>query len=312
MGVIPVPNTFPERQQVCTCMHLKEIVRNVERGWPGLLRSSQLRPGATSDLWPHVNSNLRVTSSLRWFKANLRWCAFRKPPSWDFKVVSDVDLMRAWLGSVALSGQEIIDPDAAAVSLRHLTLLDLIEPPTLLVIRIGIKTAANKEMPNVLLETLLHRTHLDKPTWVYNDWAEPFDESMRSFSYEAAEYLSDWPTIRKRSQQKRVARSQSAAVRQAEALVAADELVDDEEGEEESGNDMDLQTAFKDTPEAKPKKTRKKPEVVEEPDEEPDEPPVGARRTISFGAGSARPTVQPSKPEKDSKSANWKKQRGKR
>jgi hypothetical protein len=293
-GIVVVPDVFPERYRTCVCMHLKEIVRNVQAGWPGLIKAAKIK-GDESELWPYMEKNLRVTASLGWFKAHLRWCAFRKPPPWDFMVVTDVDLMRAWLGSVALAGQEIIDPDAASVSLRHLTLLDLVEPPELLVIRLGIKTASNKEMPNVLLETLLHRTHIGKPVWVYNDWSSPFDESMRSFSYETSECLSTWPHIEKRVKSRRV-RSQSAAT-----------LVQTETSPEASPDELDDTDEPEDALE---------PAYTEESEPDPEVSEVAqrrARRSYSAGSGQAQAVDQPKKREKPKKS-NWKngKTRGKK
>jgi hypothetical protein len=237
-------------------MHKKEILANVERGWPGLTKAKRLGKGKSSKLGDYASTDLWVTSSLPWFKAHLRWMAIRRPPNWDFKVCSDVDLMRAWLGSVPLSGREIIDPDIAAqVSMRHLTLLDLIEPPGLLIIRLGVKTARNEATPEVLLETLYHRMHLGKPTWVYNDHHNPLDDTMRAYSEEVGVLLSDW---------KRVVRGAPAPMRHHTPEV----LEEDDDGVEDINPGS--------TPPAPTPTSR-------------------ARRTLSSGTGSAKATKQPVK-----------------
>ena len=149
---------------------------------------------------------------------------------------------------------------------------------TLLVIRLGIKTAANKEMPNVLLEALLHRTHLNKAVWIYHDWSEPFDDTMRSFSYEAAEYLSTWHHIEKRVQHQRVTRTVASAVANpALAHRPAPSEPDLEEPEEDAEEEGAVEPAYSTQPE--PMSSRR------------------GRRTVSQGEGAARATTQPEKPE---------------
>lgn len=194
-GVIPIEDSHPPAAKVCVCMHRKEIIKNVERGWKGLIQGRKLQRGAVSALQEYLNDDVWITASLDWFMAHLRWCAIRRPPNWSFKVISDVDLMRAWFGGLAVSGAEIFDADAMSVTAQHLSLVDLIEPPGLLIVRVGVKAARNEAMPEVLLETLYHRMHLRKPIWVWHEPHNPFDESMRSYSEEARETMRHWVRI---------------------------------------------------------------------------------------------------------------------
>ena len=173
----------------CKCVLHLDILSNVEKGMPGLSKAARVKE---STLPAFSNENLWVTAPKPWFTAHLRHVAIRQPPTWYFKVVSDVDLITAWLASAALKGQEILDPDAANVSLAHLTLVDLVTPPTLLIVRLGVKVARNVAAPEVLLEALQHRAHLNLPTWIWDQPTYPLEEGHICYSAQVGDYLSDW------------------------------------------------------------------------------------------------------------------------
>lgn len=179
----------PPAYRRCKCVLHLDILSNVERGLPGLSKAPRVKD---SSLLPFYNENLWVTAPKPWFTAHLRHVAIRQPPSWYFKVASDVDLITAWLASAALKGQEILDPDAANVSLAHLTLVDLVTPPTLLIIRLGVKVARNVAAPEVLLEALQYRAHLNLPTWLWDQPSYPLEEGHICYSAQVGDYLSDW------------------------------------------------------------------------------------------------------------------------
>lgn len=137
----------------------------------GLSKAAKVK---TTPLLKLVEENVWVTAHEGWFKAHLRHVAVRSPPSWGFSVVTDAELMTAWLATVALKGAEIIDTDTRQHvemrSLRYLTLTDIAVPPALLIIRLGVKTARNEAMPEVLDETIRMRLHEHQPTWI---WDQP-------------------------------------------------------------------------------------------------------------------------------------------
>jgi hypothetical protein len=150
---------------------------------------------AASPLWKYTEADLWVTAGQTWFMANLRHIAVRQPPTWFFKVVSDADLMTAWLSSAVLKGKDILDPDVRRVSLTYVTLVDLIIPPQLLVIRLGVKKARNVATPEVLLESLREREHNGLPTWVWDTPRERLAEGHICWSNEVTEYLGTWKHI---------------------------------------------------------------------------------------------------------------------
>jgi hypothetical protein len=121
------------------------------------------------------------------------------PVSWGFRVVTDADMMVAWLATAALQGVEVRDADARPeqmVSLAKLTLVDLMDPPELLIVRLGVKAARNSAMPEVLMESLTHRAHLGKPTWVWDQPDCRYGEGHLSYSHVVQQFISSFPRVR--------------------------------------------------------------------------------------------------------------------
>lgn len=182
-----IPLTKP-----CPCQIARDTVRNVNRAWAGLTSAPRL---ARSPLSAHTGGNVYVTATDATLRAHLRHVGLRGGPYWFFKVVTDSDLMTAWLSPAALVGKEILDPDAATVSTEKATLVDLVDPPELLVIRLGVKSARNSAMPEVLLESLYHRAHVGKPTWVVDQPTRRFDPSHLAFSEDGLHHVQQWPHV---------------------------------------------------------------------------------------------------------------------
>lgn len=182
----------PPAYRRCPCVLRRDIIANVERGMRGL---SEAPVVSSSPFMERTHSNLWVTATKAWFMAHLRHVAIRHPPTWYFKVVTDADLMTAWLASVALKGKDILDPDAAKVSMTHLTLVDLVEPPELLIVRLGVKAARNVASPEVLLEALHHRDHIGMPTWLWDTPSMRLADGHVSYSPMVGDEVSTWEHI---------------------------------------------------------------------------------------------------------------------
>lgn len=198
-GVLPVERTeafgaqevrHPPTFRRCQCVIFRDIISNVDRGMMGLSKAARV---AKSPLAERMAEDFWITAPKAWFRSHLRHIAIRQPPTWYFKVASDADLITAWLASIALKGQDILDPDAAKVSITHLTLADLVEPPELLIVRLGVKAARNEATPEVLLETLNLRDHLGLPTWIWDQPGYKLEQGHICYSPQLADYLSDWP-----------------------------------------------------------------------------------------------------------------------
>lgn len=182
-----VPITSP-----CSCLLVKDIVRNLNRGWAGLSSASKLD---SSPLLEHTWDDLYITCTDEVLRSHLRHVGIRMGWTWGFKVVTDVDLMTAWLSPASLLGKEILDPEAASVSAEKATLVDLIDPPDLLIVRVGVKAARNGATSEVFLETLLYRNHVKKPIWVVDQPTKRLDAGHMCFSTEVVGVMSSWPHL---------------------------------------------------------------------------------------------------------------------
>lgn len=185
VGMI-TPATVP-----CRCVLKRDRLQNMERAWPGLSKAKCADKDAT-DLEGYSKRNLWITTTFDQFRSHLHRLALLSPSSWFFRVVSDADIVTAWLGSVAFKGSEVFDPDAKE-STKFITVVDLVGPPDLLVIYLGVKTARNAATPEVVLEALQQRLHLGKPTWVVDQLNDHrFQPGHRAYSSAMAEILSSW------------------------------------------------------------------------------------------------------------------------
>lgn len=184
----------PSALQLCTCALYKIILANVDRGWPGLSDAPKVPSSPLSNL---VGKNVWITAENEWFRAHMRHVAVRMPPAWGFRVASDAELIQAWLATVALKGEvEIYDADVReSRSMKHLTLMDIALPPSLLVVRLGVKTARNVAMSEVLEEAIGMRLHERRPTWVWDQTGRPFDELHICYSPTMMETMLGWDRV---------------------------------------------------------------------------------------------------------------------
>ena len=179
----------------CKCILIRDILINVDRGWANLSKAPKIESSPLQDCGA---SSLYVTAERPDFRAHVRWLAVRMGPDWFFKVISDVDLMTAWLGNIALRGDEIYDSDVARDLERinrYRLLMDLVEPPELLIVITGVKVARNIAMSEVLAETILQREHLSRPTWVVDQPNNAIKEGHLCYSPTIREILSQWKHI---------------------------------------------------------------------------------------------------------------------
>jgi len=181
----------PPYYERCGCVLRRDVLENVERGMKGLSHAPKIK---TSPLLDRTGENLWITAGKE-FEAHLRHVAVRQPASWFFRVTSDAELVTAWLATTALQGGEIIDPDAYMVSTKFLTIPDLVVPPDLVVIRMGIKVARNSAAPEVLAEAIQTRFHEGKPTWLWDDPGHPLNAGHLFWSSEVGRVLSGWDRV---------------------------------------------------------------------------------------------------------------------
>jgi len=189
-GVVPT-DTFAVTP--CECTVLRTLIRNVDRGWKGLLSAPNLEGKSPLLQTAQDMVDCWVTADRPTFRTHLKHTALRMGPRWKFNVVTDAELITAWLATAGLAGMKMLDPDimleAAPVSLRKLTLVDMVEPPDTLIVTLGVKAARNVAMPEVLLETITLRQASGKPMWVVDQPNKPFREGHRAWSYEVQDEM---------------------------------------------------------------------------------------------------------------------------
>jgi hypothetical protein len=108
-------------------------------------------------------------------------------------------MMDAWLHHIP--DYEIKDPDMVInrqtrPTDKYSALVDLTEPPDLLIIRVGVKITRNVATPEVLLEALQHRRHMGKFTWVVDLPEKPLMPDHISWSPQVESYMEDWKFLR--------------------------------------------------------------------------------------------------------------------
>lgn len=184
----------------CECTVLRTLVRNVDRGWKGLMSAPNL--DGTSILYDQSldEENCWITADRPTLRVHMKYAALRVGPKWKFNVVTDAELITAWLATAGLAGMKILDPDimleAAPISLRKLTLIDIVEPPDTLIVVLGVKAARNAAMPEVLMEAISLRRAAGKPLWLVDQPQKPFREGHRAWSQEVREALSGFQAVK--------------------------------------------------------------------------------------------------------------------
>ena len=161
--------------QNCDCVFRRDLVSNVKRVWQVLLSVESVE---FSPLLAMTGQSLWITASNYALRRHLRYVAFRMGTQWDARVIADATLMTAWLSTA----KNVKDPDVLTMredetrdrpSDHFMTLVDLAVPFDLLIIRLGVKAAKNREMSNVLIEAINERELIGKPTWVVDSPTKP-------------------------------------------------------------------------------------------------------------------------------------------
>ena len=189
------PLAVGPQTRICRCVYVRDVLANMERGWKGLARSKP----TPSPLKGKEQENLWVTATDKTLRRHLRYVVARMEPRWYFAVVSDADLMDSWLHNVPT--EDLLDADVGRSrggprpTDKYTALVDLVEPPDLLILRVGVKAARNKAMPEVLLEVLQHRGYQSKPTWLVDFPNCRLVSGHIAWDQRVGELLSDWDRV---------------------------------------------------------------------------------------------------------------------
>lgn len=196
-GVVPIQSeSGPPAYVACRCVIPTQIVRGMERAWPGLPRAELVKDSPLDD---YIGRDTWVTCGTRLFSSYLKRTAINQGAGWRFRVVTDSDLMAAWLGALTVNGVEILDRDMQEMTIKSLpalSLVALIDPWPFMVIVLGVKASKNESMPDVLIEALAHRTHLGKITWLVDQPYKKLEFGHRCYSDNVREFMQEWSPAR--------------------------------------------------------------------------------------------------------------------
>jgi hypothetical protein len=180
----------------CGCVLLKDVMTNVTKIWPqfDLNRVGRLSKGTRSPLQDYGNRNLYVTASEPIFKMHLRHTAVRQGSHWGARVHADVSLFEAWFFTAKAKGAEIYDVNVRDTPLsEYPSIPEMVIPPDLLILLMGVKNSRNVASPELLRETLKLRDFAGKPTWVVDQPNQIVTESHHLFySSENKDWLDTW------------------------------------------------------------------------------------------------------------------------
>lgn len=178
----------------CVCTKARREREALERVWRGY---ANFQPVARTPLSRYAQKDVLVKSSSSTLRSHL-FRVLRDHPNLlrSTRVVSDLDLISAWL---ATAGLDVLDPEVAG---QHrdsedafLRLVDLVAPPALLVLRLGVKAARNVAVPEVILEALQCRAHRGRPTWVVEDPYLPFTTGAIFWSPQLVAHMAPWVRV---------------------------------------------------------------------------------------------------------------------
>lgn len=184
---------WPGGTNPCDCVYERDLRANVKRIWPVLLNVQSVEK---SPLLSRVGRSVWVTATNYEFRRHLRYVAFRQKPSWNARVFADSALVTAWLSTT----KEAFDPDvlldrSRTPSNEFFTIVDLAVPYDLLIIYLGVKAAKNREMPNVLMETINERDIAGKPTWVVDSPNKPLGPGHICYNESVMELLDGFERV---------------------------------------------------------------------------------------------------------------------
>lgn len=177
----------------CVCKKEEDRKALFEKTWRGL---SLVQEAQENVLEPFLNENLWVTATYSTFRSHLKTFlnhVFDQKKT--VRVTSDAHLISAWLATVLLKGGDIFDQDASSMQVEHWTLSDLVVPPELLIIELGVKVSKNEAMPDVLLESLELRRHYGKTTWLLDQPDTPLNFAHRCYSDALLCVIDDWAKL---------------------------------------------------------------------------------------------------------------------
>ena len=229
--------------QYCDCALDALRLQNMDHIWKSLSQAKDVPAlHANPPLKPLVERDLWITAKEEVFRAHLKAVAYSMSTMWECRVCSDSALLESWFGTSKAQGIRIYDLEIDRSTLEAIDLRDLVEPPSLLIVFLGVKHLPNKECPNALLEAISLRKHVGKPTWIVDQPDNQVNRMEHKFYSETLEsWLARWPHVKLVGLDLVVARDADGGPQVIVDPEAADEIVEDsaESAVDEALSDME-------------------------------------------------------------------------
>lgn len=153
---------------VCPNMKVVALRQRLTRIDPQLLK---VRYDATTPLYQYgkcdrTQENLLLTQ-LDWklFLSHFKWVLGCKATNFFPRIVTDNTLKQVYMGEASLRSRSTAQRDEGELPIFN-SLEDLLASPDLVIIRVGFVVYFNRAMSSILMEALLLRDGLGKPTWI--------------------------------------------------------------------------------------------------------------------------------------------------
>lgn len=184
----------------CLCTRRAQKAQLVRDCWPSdvlraaardEVRRSALEGRLGESLWLRAERDTLVAHLARALRAGGRIGLL-------VRIASDADLATAWL---ARAGDKVRDEEVREAMSRddedrYDRLVDLVAPPALLVIQLGVKATPLKDLPGLVSEAILTRQQRGRPTWIVDTTSRPLAPGHLAYSEELAAQIAEWPQVR--------------------------------------------------------------------------------------------------------------------
>lgn len=196
----------------CKCVRIERFKQRVGHD---IFQAPNLK---RTPLLAKTGKNLFLHADREDLLPHLKCLLWAKGPDFFFRLLTDLDVMDAWLSKPKESmtpNRDVINSSSTlGMGVAWSSLRDAVEDPSLLLLYIGVSTHPNRALSNALTEALRIRSWAGKPTWVINPperiWREGFHicwspelDALLQQHFETARLadLTAQPSARKRTQQ---------------------------------------------------------------------------------------------------------------
>ena len=187
----------------CVCVARLSKVQRVRACWPpDVLRAAGRNEVRQSALDGRLRENLRIRAERGVLVSHLARAVVASGRIELVRIASDADLVDAWLANVG----DLRDGEAVGhrgeQEARYRNVSDLVAPPKLLVLYVGVRAARLADLPDLILEAIQVRQQRGLATWVVDTVDRPLAEGRcPAWREDLAAMLAGWPTVRLNSAQ---------------------------------------------------------------------------------------------------------------